>query len=44
MIGDYMNEPLQSVMFRKFRDLIMGVITDVDPGPVKVNAEQLKKA
>ena len=26
MIGDYMTKPLQGTLFRKFRDLIMGVV------------------
>jgi hypothetical protein len=35
MIGDYTTKPLQGVMFRKFRDHIMGVVPARDPGPGK---------
>ena len=35
MIGDFMTKPLQGVLFRKFRDHIMGVIPAQDPGPGK---------
>jgi Reverse transcriptase (RNA-dependent DNA polymerase) len=30
MIGDFMTKPLQGASFRKFRDLIMGVVSTVD--------------
>ena len=33
MIGDFMTKPLQGALFCKFRDQIMGVIPDQDPGP-----------
>ena len=33
MIRDFMTKPLQRDLFRKFRDQIMGVIPDQDPGP-----------
>ena len=36
MIGDYATKPLQGALFRKFRDLIMGVVSTEDPGPGKV--------
>ena len=44
VIGDYMTKPLQGVMFRKFREQIMGVITAADPGPVNFKIEQLSKS
>mmetsp|Transcript_35752 Transcript_35752/g.72576 ORF Transcript_35752/g.72576 Transcript_35752/m.72576 type:complete len:186 (+) Transcript_35752:173-730(+) len=31
MIGDYMTKPLQGALFRKFRDIIMGVVAAVTP-------------
>ena len=36
MIGDYMTKPLQGALFKKFRDMIMGVVPAQDPGPGKV--------
>jgi hypothetical protein len=30
MVGDYMTKPLQGVSFRKFRDIIMGVVSVTD--------------
>ena len=36
MIRDYMTKPLQGALFRKFRDLIMGVVPTQDPGPGKI--------
>jgi hypothetical protein len=36
MIGDFMNKPLQgALVFREFRDQIMGVVPAQDPGPGK---------
>jgi hypothetical protein len=35
MIRDFMTEPLQGALFRKFRDQIMGVVPAQDPGPGK---------
>ena len=35
MVGDYMTKPLQGALFRKFRDLIMGVVSVTDPAPSK---------
>ena len=35
MIGDFMTKPLQGILFRKFRDQIMGVTDTQDPGPGK---------
>jgi hypothetical protein len=35
MIGDYATKPLQGAVFKKFRDLIMGVVPIEDPGPEK---------
>ena len=35
MIGDFMTKPLQGALFRKFREQIMGVIPEQDPGPGK---------
>jgi hypothetical protein len=28
MVGDYMTKPLQGALFKKFRDIIMGVKTE----------------
>ena len=33
MIGDHMTKPLQGVLFTKFRDLIMGVVSPVTRKP-----------
>jgi hypothetical protein len=38
MIGDYATNPLQGALFRKFRDHIMGVTPERDPGPGKTNS------
>ena len=35
MIGDFITKPLQGDLFRKFRDQIIGVIPEQDPGPGK---------
>jgi hypothetical protein len=35
MVGNYATKPLQGVLFRKFRDQIMGVTPARDPGPGK---------
>ena len=35
MIKDFMTNPLQEALFHKFRDQIMSVIPDLDPGPGK---------
>lgn len=35
MIGDYATKPLQGAVFKKFRDLIMGVVPIDDSGPGK---------
>jgi hypothetical protein len=35
MIGDYATKPLQGAVFKKFRDLIMGVVPVKDPEPIK---------
>ena len=37
MIGEFMTNPLQGDLFRKFRDQIMGVIPAQDPGPGKAH-------
>ena len=37
IIGDFITKPLQGALFRKFRDQIMGVIPDPDPGPGKAH-------
>jgi hypothetical protein len=37
MVGNYATKPLQGVLFRKFRDHIMGVTPARDPGPGKTN-------
>jgi hypothetical protein len=37
MIGDYATKPPQGVLFRKFRDQIMGVTPARDPGPGKTD-------
>ena len=31
MVGDYMTKPLQGALFKKFRDMIMGVVEVVTP-------------
>ena len=31
MVGDYMTKPLQGSLFKKFRDIIMGVVKAVTP-------------
>ena len=36
MIGDFTTKPLQGVLFKRFRDYIMGVVPAADPGPGKV--------
>jgi hypothetical protein len=36
MIGDYMTKPLQGALFRKFRNMLMGVVPIKDPGTGKV--------
>jgi hypothetical protein len=36
MIGDYVTKPLQGALFRQFRDQIIGVVPERDPGPGKV--------
>jgi hypothetical protein len=43
MTGDFLTKPLQGALFTKFRDLIMGVVAQPDPGPgkpKKVKAEE----
>ena len=35
MIADYATKPLQGSLFKKFRDQIMGVISDIGLGPGK---------
>ena len=35
MIGDFVTKPIQGALFRKFRDHIMGVIPEQDPGTGK---------
>jgi hypothetical protein len=35
MTGDFLTKPTQGALFRKFRDLIMGVVAQPDPGPGK---------
>jgi hypothetical protein len=35
MIGDYATKPLQGAVFKKFRDLIMGVVPVEEPGTGK---------
>ena len=35
MIADYATKPLQGSLFKKFRDQIMGVISDIGKGPGK---------
>ena len=44
MIGYYKTKPIQSSMFRKFRDQIMGVIPAAYLGPIKVKVENVRKA
>ena len=35
MTGDFFTKPTQGALFRKFRDQIMGVVKQPDPGPGK---------
>ena len=35
MTADYFTKPLQGALFTRFRDLIMGVTVQPDPGPGK---------
>jgi hypothetical protein len=35
MTGDFLTKPLQGAMFKRFRDLIMGVVAQPSPGPGK---------
>jgi hypothetical protein len=45
MTGDFLTKPLQGALFTRFRDLIMGVVAQPDPGPGKpkpVKAEAVK--
>ena len=35
MTGDFFTNPNQRALFRRFRDLIMGVVAQPDPGPGK---------
>ena len=32
MTGDFFTKPLQGALFKRFRDLIMGVVPHPDPG------------
>ena len=41
MASDFYTKPLQGAMFRNFRDKIMGVVSQPDPGPGK-KAERKK--
>jgi len=43
MIGDFATRPLQGVLFRKFRDQIMGVVPAQEPGTGKAKSKQPKK-
>jgi len=40
MIGDYMTKPLQGALFEKFRDMIMGVVSAMAPGPGKAKKDK----
>ena len=42
MTGDFFTNPLQGAQFTRFRDLIMGVVAQPDPGPGKPNGVQRK--
>ena len=35
MMGDFFTKPNQGALFRRFRDMIMGVVVQPDPGPGK---------
>ena len=35
MTGDFFTKPNQGALFKRFRDLIMGVVAQPDPGPGK---------
>ena len=43
MTGDFWTKPNQGALFRKFRDLIMGVVEQPDPGPGKDKSASKKK-
>ena len=44
MTGDFLTKPLQGALFRKFRDLIMGVVDQPDPGPGKTKPKKTEKS
>ena len=43
MTGDFFTKPLQGALFRRFRDLIMGVRAQPEPGPGKSKEKSPKK-
>jgi len=43
MTGDFLTKPTQGSLFRRFRDLIMGVVAQPDPGPGKPSETNQKK-
>ena len=40
MTGDFFTKPNQGALYRKFRDMIMGVVEQPDPGPGKSKASK----
>ena len=43
MTGDFFTKPVQGALFRRFRDLIMGVVAQPNPGPGKSKKERPNK-
>ena len=41
MIGDFMTKPTRGALFKKFRDLIMGVVQTQSTGPGKVKVKKV---
>jgi hypothetical protein len=44
MTADFFTKPLQGALFRKFRDLIMGVMAQPEPGPGKPSGVKKEKS
>ena len=42
MIGDFLTNPNQGALFKRFRDIIMGVVEQPDPGPGKPKVSMKK--
>jgi hypothetical protein len=39
MIADFATKPLQGALFKKFRDMLMGVVPPEDPKTVKLESK-----